>query len=101
MDSWRELQKNSALSWVRKYEKEKAKRIEVEQKYEALVEKVKAAALDKYYEKLKELAEEAGEEWEDDSYQYELWNYASDDRPTEEEKQKNLKEYLNKLKEYP
>lgn len=78
MDSWRELQKNSYASWVRKYEKEKAKRIEIEQKYEALVEKIKTAALDKYYEKLKELAETAGEAWEDNTHQYELWNYATD-----------------------
>ena len=87
MDSWRELQKNSYISWVQKYEKEKEKRIEAGQKYEKLVERIKATALETYYQKL------ADDDWDEeridiigqngntgDHYQYELWNYASEDR---------------------
>jgi len=87
VDSWRELQKNSYISWVQKYEKEKEKRIEAEQKYEKLVERIKATALETYYQKL------ADDDWDEeridiigqngntgDHYQYELWNYASEDR---------------------
>ena len=105
MDSWRELQKNSYISWVAKYEYEKKKRIEIEKKYEALVERIKDLAMERYY------YEKLDEEWDEermdvigqngntgDHYQYELWNYASEERITEEEKQKNLKEYLAKLK---
>jgi len=93
MDSWRELQKNSSLSWVAKYEFEKKKRIEAEEKYNQLVERIKATAVKNYYTKL--LNEE---EWDEERmdiigqngntgehYQYELWNYASPDRPKEEE----------------
>ena len=92
MDSWRELQKNSYISWVKKYEKEKDKRIEIEKKYKKLVERIKATALDNYYNDL--LKEEWDEERMDiigqngntgDHYQYELWNYASPDRPDEED----------------
>jgi len=92
MDSWRELQKNSYISWVKKYEKEKEKRIEIEKKYEKLVERIKATALDNYYNDL--LKEEWDEERMDiigqngntgDHYQYELWNYASPDRPDEDD----------------
>jgi len=87
VDSWRELQKNSYISWVQKYEKEKEKRIEAEQKYEKLVERIKTTALETYYQKL------VGDDWDEeridiigqngntgDHYQYELWNYASEDR---------------------
>jgi len=52
VDSWRELQKNSYISWVAKYEQEKKKRIEAEEKYEALVERIKATAVENYYTKL-------------------------------------------------
>ena len=52
MDSWRELQKNSYTSWVAKYESEKKKRIEAEEKYNQLVERIKATALEEYYTKL-------------------------------------------------
>jgi len=106
MDSWRELQKNSYISWVAKYESEKKKRIEAEEKYNQLVERIKATAVENYYTKL--LEEEWDEERMDiigqngntgDHYQYELWNYASEERITEEEKQKNLKEYLEKFNE--
>jgi len=106
MDSWRELQKNSYISWVAKYESEKKKRIEAEEKYNKLVERIKATAVENYYTKLLE------EEWDEERmdiigqngnegthYQYELWNYASEERITEEEKQKNLKEYLEKFNE--
>ena len=88
MDSWRELQKNSYTSWVAKYESEKKKRIEAEEKYNQLVERIKATAVENYYTKL--LSEE---EWDEeridiigqngntgDHYQYELWNYASEER---------------------
>ena len=107
MDSWRELQKNSYISWVAKYEFEKKKRIEAEEKYNQLVERIKATAIKEYYTKL--LEEEWDEERMDiigqngntgDHYQYELWNYASEERITEEEKQKNLKEYLERLKKH-
>jgi len=92
MDSWRELQKNSYISWVKKYETEKKKRIEAEEKYEKLVERIKATALENYYNDL--LKEEWDEERMDiigqngntgDHYQYELWNYASPDRPKDED----------------
>jgi len=66
VDSWRELQKNSYISWVKKYETEKRKRIEIEQKYKALTEAVKANALQDYYSKLKEGAELNGEEWNEE-----------------------------------
>jgi len=105
MDSWRELQKNSYISWVAKYEYERKKRIEIEKKYEALIERIKDLAMERYY------YEKLDEEWDEermdvigqngntgDHYQYELWNYASEERITEEEKQKNLKEYLAKFK---
>ena len=81
MDSWRELQKNSYISWVKKYEKEKEKRIEIEEKYKKLVERIKATALDNYYNDL--LKDEWDEERMDiigqngntgDHYQYELFN---------------------------
>jgi hypothetical protein len=98
MDSWRELQKNSYISWVKKYETEKKKRIEAEEKYEKLVERIKATAVENYYNKL--LSEEDQHkmkspilEWDGDRmdiigqngntgdhYQYELWNYASEER---------------------
>ena len=81
MDSWRELQKNSYISWVKKYEKEKEKRIEAEEKYKKLVERIKTTAVENYYTKL--LSEE---EWDGDRmdiigqngndglhYQYDLW----------------------------
>jgi len=92
MDSWRELQKNSYISWVKKYEKEKEKRIEIEEKYKKLVERIKATALDNYYNDL--LKDEWDEERMDiigqngntgEHYQYELWNYASPDRPKDED----------------
>ena len=92
MDSWRELQKNSYISWVKKYEKEKEKRIEIEEKYKKLVERIKATALDNYYNDL--LKDEWDEERMDiigqngntgEHYQYELWNYASPDRPKDDE----------------
>ena len=107
MDSWRELQKNSYISWVAKYEYEKKKRIEIEKKYEALVERIKDLAMESYYYERLEEDQEWDEERMDvigqngntgDHYQYELWNYASEERITEEEKQKNLKEYLARLK---
>ena len=81
MDSWSELQKESSLSWVRKYEEEKKKRIEAEEKYNQLVERIKTTAVENYYTKL--LSEE---EWDGDRmdiigqngndglhYQYDLW----------------------------
>ena len=91
MDSWSELQKESSLSWVRKYEEEKKKRIEAEQKYETIIKRLKELAVENYYEKLKnsEVEGEWNEERMDvigqngntgDHYQYELWNYASEDR---------------------
>ena len=91
MDSWSELQKESSLSWVRKYEEEKKKRIEAEQKYETIIKRLKELAVENYYEKLKnsEVQGEWNEERMDvigqngntgDHYQYELWNYASEDR---------------------
>lgn len=91
MGSWDELQKDSSLSWVRKYEEEKKKRIEAEQKYETIIKRLKELAVENYYEKLKNSEVEG--EWNDermdiigqngntgDHYQYELWNYASEDR---------------------
>ena len=60
VDSWRELQKNSYISWVAKYESEKKKRIEAEEKYEALVERIKTTAVENYYTKLLE------EEWDEE-----------------------------------
>jgi len=93
MDSWRELQKNSYISWVRKYETEKKKRIEIEQKYEKLIERIKDLAMERYY--YERLAED--QEWDEERmdvigqngntgehYQYELWNYASEERFKEE-----------------
>ena len=97
VDSWRELQKNSYISWVAKYESEKKKRIEAEEKYEALVERIKATALEEYYTKL--LSEEDQHkmkapilEWDGDRmdiigqngntgdhYQYELFEDDDDD----------------------
>jgi len=80
VDSWRELQKNSYTSWVAKYESEKKKRIEAEEKYNQLVERIKATAVENYYTKL--LEEEWDEERMDiigqngntgDHYQYELF----------------------------
>ena len=91
MSAWDELQKDSYISWVRKYEEEKKKRIEAEEKYEALVERIKATALEEYYTKL--LSEEDQHkmkapilEWDGDRmdiigqngndglhYQYDLW----------------------------
>ena len=41
MSAWDELQKDSSLSWVRKYEEEKKKRIEAEQKYETIIKRLK------------------------------------------------------------
>jgi len=92
VDSWSELQKESSLSWVRKYEEEKKKRIEAEQKYETIIKRLKELAVENYYEKLKNSKVEG--EWNEermdvigqngntgDHYQYELWNYASEDRP--------------------
>jgi len=86
VDSWRELQKNSYISWVAKYESEKKKRIEAEEKYNQLVERIKATALEEYYTKL--LSEEWDEERMDiigqngntgDHYQYELFGDDDDD----------------------
>jgi hypothetical protein len=96
VDSWSELQKESSLSWVRKYEEEKKKRIEAEQKYETIIKRLKELAVENYYEKLKnsEVEGEWNEERMDvigqngntgDHYQYELWNYASEDRPKKDE----------------
>jgi len=81
MSAWDELQKDSYISWVRKYEEEKKKRIEAEEKYNQLVERIKTTAVENYYTKL--LSEE---EWDDDRmdiigqngndglhYQYDLW----------------------------
>ena len=92
MSAWDELQKDSYISWVRKYEEEKKKRIEAEQKYETIIKRLKELAVENYYEKLKnsEVQGEWNEERMDvigqngntgDHYQYELWNYASDDSP--------------------
>ena len=96
MDSWRELQKNSYISWVRKYEEEKKKRIEIQQKYETIIKKLKELAVENYYEKLKNSEVEG--EWNEERmdiigqngnegthYQYELWNYASEDRFNKDE----------------
>lgn len=58
MDSWRELQKNSYISWVAKYEFEKKKRIEAEEKYEALIKRIKTNALENYYKDLVDWDEE-------------------------------------------
>ena len=78
MDSWRELQKNSYISWVAKYEFEKKKRIEAEEKYNQLVERIKATAVEKYYTKLLEIDDERmdiiGQNGNDGlHYQYELF----------------------------
>ena len=62
MDSWRELQKNSYISWVKKYETEKRKRIEIEQKYEKLIERIKDLAMERYY--YERLAED--QEWDEE-----------------------------------
>ena len=96
MDSWRELQKNSYISWVRKYEEEKKKRIEIQQKYETIIKRLKELAVENYYEKLKNSEVEG--EWNEERmdiigqngnegthYQYELWNYASEDRFNKDE----------------
>lgn len=98
MDSWSELQKESSLSWVRKYEEEKKKRIEAEQKYETIIKRLKELAVENYYTKLLEEEDQHKMkspilEWDGDRmdiigqngntgdhYQYELWNYASEDR---------------------
>ena len=58
MDSWRELQKNSYISWVRKYEEEKKKRLEAEEKYNQLVEAIKKVAIERYYTQLLEIDDE-------------------------------------------
>jgi len=58
MDSWRELQKNSYISWVRKYEEEKKKRLEAEAKYNQLVEAIKNVAIERYYTQLLEIDDE-------------------------------------------
>lgn len=89
MDSWSELQKNSYISWVQKYETEKKKRIEAEQKYETIIKRLKELAVENYYEKLKNSEVEG--EWNEERidiigqngnegthYQYELWNYLKD-----------------------
>ena len=78
MDSWRELQKNSYTSWVAKYESEKKKRIEAEEKYNQLVERIKATAVENYYTKLLEIDDERmdiiGQNGNDGlHYQYELF----------------------------
>jgi len=78
VDSWRELQKNSSLSWVAKYEFEKKKRIEAEEKYNQLVERIKATAVENYYTKLLEIDDERmdiiGQNGNDGlHYQYELF----------------------------
>ena len=103
MDSWSELQKESSLSWVRKYEEEKKKRIEAEQKYETIIKRLKELAVENYYTKLLEEEDQHKMkapilEWDGDRmdiigqngntgdhYQYELWNYASEDRPKKDE----------------
>ena len=84
MDSWRELQKNSYISWVKKYEKEKEKRIEAEEKYNKLVEAIKNIAIEKYYTKLLETNDERmdiiGQNGNDGlHYQYELFEDDDDD----------------------
>ena len=84
MDSWRELQKNSYISWVKKYEKEKEKRIEAEEKYNKLVEAIKNIAIEKYYTKLLEIDDERmdiiGQNGNDGlHYQYELFGDDDDD----------------------
>ena len=84
MDSWRELQKNSYISWVKKYEKEKEKRIEAEEKYNKLVEAIKNIAIEKYYTKLLEIDDERmdiiGQNGNDGlHYQYELFEDDDDD----------------------
>ena len=84
MDSWRELQKNSYISWVKKYEKEKKKRIEAEEKYNKLVEAIKNIAIEKYYTKLLEIDDERmdiiGQNGNDGlHYQYELFEDDDDD----------------------
>jgi len=91
MSAWDELQKDSYISWVRKYEEEKKKRIEAEEKYNQLVERIKTTAVENYYTKL--LSEEDQHkmkspilEWDGDRmdiigqngndglhYQYDLW----------------------------
>ena len=89
MSAWDELQKDSSLSWVRKYEEEKKKRIEAEQKYETIIKRLKELAVENYYEKLKNSEVEG--EWNEERidiigqngnegthYQYELWNYLKD-----------------------
>jgi hypothetical protein len=58
VDSWRELQKNSYISWVRKYEEEKKKRLEAEEKYNQLVEAIKKVAIERYYTQLLEIDDE-------------------------------------------
>ena len=84
MDSWRELQKNSYITWVKKYEKEKEKRIEAEEKYNKLVEAIKNIAIEKYYTKLLETNDERmdiiGQNGNDGlHYQYELFEDDDDD----------------------
>ena len=84
MDSSRELQKNSYISWVKKYEKEKEKRIEAEEKYNKLVEAIKNIAIEKYYTKLLETNDERmdiiGQNGNDGlHYQYELFEDDDDD----------------------
>jgi len=84
VDSWRELQKNSYISWVKKYEKEKEKRIEAEEKYNKLVEAIKNIAIEKYYTKLLETNDERmdiiGQNGNDGlHYQYELFEDDDDD----------------------
>ena len=84
MDSWRELQKNSYISWVKKYEKEKEKRIEAEEKYNQLVEAIKNVAIERYYTQLLEIDDERmdiiGQNGNTgDHYQYELFEDDDDD----------------------